>query len=181
LTAHPVILIVIIYCMLLISRRWVKMPNRENLRIVMEFVGLWLVVVGIVFAIPNFYLYGQVLTVSIVAVAVILFAVYYFKQKADADFYSPIHAMIVRANNKVPRELALQSIIGILLTVKELGIDYRKISETFNQNSTKLKDEDLKKWTEIEEQITRYINGGGFWLGRDTQEWFDDLENRYNH
>ena len=101
-------------------------------------------------------------------------------KKEDREFYSPIHAMIVRANNKFSRESALENIVGAWLSVKQLGIDYRKISETFDQNSTKFNEEDLKKWVEIEEQIKKPINGGGFFLGRDIQEWFDDLESRYN-
>ena len=103
------------------------------------------------------------------------------EKKENTDFYSPVHAMIVRINNKVPRKIALQHRVGIWLNVKELGIDYRIISEAFTRNMTKFKDEDLKKWVEIEEQIKAYVNGGGFFMGRDVQEWFDDLENRYNH
>ncbi len=102
------------------------------------------------------------------------------EERKENDFYSPIHAMIVRVNNKVPRQSALRWTVGCRVNVTALGIDYRIISETFTKNMTKFKDEDLKKWIDIEEQITAYVNGGGFFLGRDVQEWFDDLENRYN-
>lgn len=101
--------------------------------------------------------------------------------KENTDFYSPIHAMIVRINGNVSRQLALQSTVGAWVNAKELGMDYQIISDTFSQNMTKFKDEDLKKWIEIEKQIKAYVNGGGFFVGRDTQEWFDDLESRYNH
>ena len=102
-------------------------------------------------------------------------------KKENADFYSPIHAMIVRINSKVSRQLALQGTVGVWVNAKDVGIDYQIIAETFSQNMTKFKNEDLKKWIEIEQQIKAYVNGGGFFVGRDTQEWFDDLESRYIH
>jgi hypothetical protein len=101
------------------------------------------------------------------------------EKKENTDFYSPIHAMIVRVNNKVPRQLALQRTVGSWVNVNELNIDYRLISETFTKNMNKFRDEDLKKWVAIEEQIKANVNGGGFFLGNDVQEWFDDLESRY--
>ncbi len=101
-------------------------------------------------------------------------------KKESNEFYSPIHNMIVRANTNFSRKVALRSSGGAWVSMKQMGIDCKKISETFEQNSTKFKDEDLKKWAELEKEITRPINGGGFFLGRDVQEWFDDLESRYD-
>lgn len=100
-------------------------------------------------------------------------------KKVSNDFYSPLHSMILRINNKVPRKLALQSTVGVWVNVKELGIDYRFISKTFDKHMDRFKDTDLRKWMEIESQIKQYVNGGGFFVGRDIQEWFDDLERRF--
>ena len=101
-------------------------------------------------------------------------------KKENREFYAPIHAMIKKANNKFSQEDALEGTVGAWVSVKQLGIDYRKISETFDQNSTKFKDDDLKKWVKLKEEITKPIKGGGFFLGKDAQEWFDDLERRFN-
>jgi hypothetical protein len=59
-------------------------------------------------AVPDFSLVGRLTIVIIAGVGITLFTIYYFNQKsdADADFYSPIHSMIVRINSEVPREKA---------------------------------------------------------------------------
>ena len=102
------------------------------------------------------------------------------EEKRTLDFYSPIHAMIVRINNEISLEQVNQErTLGGWVSVKMLRIDYQKVSETFTQHSTKFTDDDLKIWAEIEEEIEGR-NGGGFYLDYLRKKWLDDLEVRYN-
>jgi len=91
------------------------------------------------------------------------------------EVYSPIHAMIVRVNTEVPRQQALQGSVGVL--VRASLIDFNNISAVFNKHIDKFRDKDLKMWIDIENEIKA---GNGFYLGRDRQEWFDELEAEYN-
>jgi hypothetical protein len=100
-------------------------------------------------------------------------------EENDNAFYSPVHAMIVTINSEFPRETALSTTVGLFVNSKRLRIDDQFISKTFSQNMTKFTDEDLKMWRKIESQINGYLNGGGFWLGRNEQLWFDGLEARF--
>jgi hypothetical protein len=83
--------------------------------------------------------------------------------------YSPIHAMIVRVNNEIPRETAHKMTVGAWVSASL--IDSRKISEAFDQHSSEFRDEDLKMWIEIEKEIK---SRNGFFLGQDRQKWFMD-------
>ena len=91
------------------------------------------------------------------------------------EVYSPIHAMIVRINNEIPREQALQGSVGVW--VRATLIDFNNISAVFNQHIDKFRDKDLKMWIDIEKEIKA---GNGFYLGNDRQKWFDELETEYN-
>jgi hypothetical protein len=99
--------------------------------------------------------------------------------KPQKGFYSPIHSMIVRINNEIPRERANQLTVGAWVSTHLLRIDHQGVSEVFNKHAEKFKDEDLKMWIGIEKEING-VNGKGFFLGQDRQKWFDDLEARYN-
>jgi len=90
------------------------------------------------------------------------------------EVYSPIHAMIVRINNEIPREQALQGSVGVW--VRATLIDFNNISAVFNQHIDKFRDKDLKMWIDIEKEIKA---GNGFFLGNDRQKWFDELEAEY--
>lgn len=102
-------------------------------------------------------------------------------EETKTDFYSPIHAMILKVNNEIPRKKALKFSVGIWVNVKLTGIDYQSVSTAFTQHATKFKDEDLTMWDAIEKQINASANGGGFFINKDAQNWFDNLETRYNH
>jgi hypothetical protein len=91
------------------------------------------------------------------------------------EVYSPIHTMIVRINNEIPREQALQGSVGVW--VRASLIDFNNISAVFNQHIDKFSDKDLKMWIDIEKEIKA---GNGFFLGNDRQKWFDELEAEYN-
>jgi hypothetical protein len=91
------------------------------------------------------------------------------------EVYSPIHAMIVRVNKEIPRETALQLTVGAW--VKASLIDSGNISAVFNQHNDKLRNRDLEMWLEIEKEIKEEK---GFFLGKDRQKWFDELEAEYN-
>jgi len=92
----------------------------------------------------------------------------------DLEVYSPIHAMILKINSEVSRELALQATVGIWVNASL--IDHTKISEIFNQHGDKFRDKDLAMWFKIEKEIK---TGNGFYLDKDRQEWFDYLEAEY--
>jgi hypothetical protein len=102
---------------------------------------------------------------GVLAVVSLIFAVWYVinknpykKQKLkDLEVYSPIHSMIVRVNKKIPRETALKSIVGVW--VDKSLMNFEKISALFDQHSDKFRDEDLKMWIDIEEEIKRGKNG----------------------
>lgn len=91
------------------------------------------------------------------------------------EVYSPIHAMIVRVNREIPREVALNGTVGAW--VRASLIDFKDISAVFNQHNDKLRKKDLDMWLEIEKEI-KVRNG--FWLNKDRQTWFDELEAEYN-
>ena len=91
------------------------------------------------------------------------------------EVYSPIHAMIVRVNREIPRESALQLTVG--MPVKASLIDSNSISAVFNQHNDKLRKKDLDMWLEIEKEIKAR---NCFFLGKDRQKWFDELETEYN-
>ena len=99
------------------------------------------------------------------------------------EVYSPIHAMIVRINRKIPRETALQEgLIG--KWVEASLIDFESIREVFNQHSDKLRERDFDMWLEIENELKerkeKNGKGNGFFLDKRRQEWFDELEAEYN-
>ncbi len=83
--------------------------------------------------------------------------------------------MIIRVNREVPRETALKSRVGAWVGASLM--DFNNISEVFNQHSDKFRDKDLDMWLEIEKEIK---TKNGFFLGKDRQEWFDELEAKYN-
>lgn len=99
-----------------------------------------------------------------------------FSDSKLMEAYSPIHAMIVRINRVIPRETALQ-MDGIGCWVEASLIDSDSISEIFNQHNDKLWKRDLDMWLEIEKEIKAR---NGFWLDKDRQMWFDELETEYN-
>jgi len=100
--------------------------------------------------------------------------------KPQKEFYSPIHSMIVRVNNEIPREHVNQQwTVGAWVSTRLLRIDHQRVTEAFNQHSDKFEDKDLKMWIDIEKEING-INGNGFFLNQERQKWFDDLEARYN-
>jgi hypothetical protein len=92
------------------------------------------------------------------------------------EIYSPIHAMIVRVNRKIPRETALQLTVGTWVNASL--IDFDNVSAIFKRHSHELRNRDLEMWLEIEDEIKERK---GFWLGGDRQKWFDELEAEYNH
>jgi len=99
------------------------------------------------------------------------------KDKKLIEVYSPIHAMIVRVNSKLPRETALRLTVGAWMSTSLIGIDVDNISAIFNQHNDKFRDKDLKMWLAIEKEIKEQ---NGFWMAKDRQEWFDELETEYN-
>ena len=94
----------------------------------------------------------------------------------DLEVYSLIHTMIIRVNREIPRETALKLKVGGWVGASLM--DFNNISEVFNQHSDKFGDKDLDMWLEIEKEIK---TKNGFFLGKDRQEWFDELEAKYNH
>jgi hypothetical protein len=98
-----------------------------------------------------------------------------FEHNKLKEVYSPIHSMIVRVNKEIPREDALQLTVGGF--VKASLIDLNSISAVFSQHAHELSDKDLEMWLEIEKQIKAK---NGFFLGKDVQRWFDELEAEYN-
>jgi hypothetical protein len=104
------------------------------------------------------------------------------KEKVDTvldrkltEVYSPIHAMIAAVNSEIPRGSVLQLTVGAW--VKASLVDFNNISAVFNQHVHELRDKDLEMWLKIEKEIKQR---GGFYLGKDRQEWFDELEAEYN-
>ena len=94
----------------------------------------------------------------------------------ESDYYSPIHAMIVRVNNEVPRETALKMTVGAWVNTSLSLIDVGNVSEVFNKYATRFTKEDLEMWIGIEKEIKTQ---NGFFLGQDRQKWFDTLEAKY--
>jgi len=96
----------------------------------------------------------------------------------DLEVYSLIHTMIIRVNREVPRETALElGLVGAWVGASLMNFNFNNISEVFNQHSDKFTDKDLDMWLEIEKEIK---TKNGFFLGKKRQEWFDELEARYN-
>lgn len=93
------------------------------------------------------------------------------------EVYSPIHAMIVRVNSELPRETALRLTAGAWMSTSLIDIDIDNISAIFNQHNDKFRDKDLKMWLAIEKEIKEQH---GFWMAKDRQEWFDELEAEYD-
>ncbi|MGQ9460381.1 MAG: hypothetical protein ACUVRA_04025 [Candidatus Bathyarchaeaceae archaeon] len=91
------------------------------------------------------------------------------------EVYSPIHTMVVRVDREIPRETALQLTVGAW--VKASLIDFNSISAIFNQHADKLRDKDLEMWLDIEKEIKEK---NGFYLSKNRQEWFDELEAEYD-
>lgn len=89
--------------------------------------------------------------------------------------YSPIHAMIVKVNGKIPRKVALRLTVGSWVNGSLMNFD--GISALFNQHCDKFRDKDLEMWFKIEKELKEK---GGFYMGRTEQEWFDELEAEYN-
>ena len=115
----------------------------------------------------------------LVGVLMILFVIAVWSRlRPRKDFYSPIHAMIVSLNKDVPREVVLGLKVGAW--INERFVNWASVSKTFNENvsKTKFSDKDLLMWLDIEKEIKEKK---GFWLHKERQEWFDDLENRFNH
>jgi len=98
-----------------------------------------------------------------------------FSDSKLMEAYSPIHAMITRINRVIPRESALQWTVG--MPVKASLIDFDSIRKVFEQHNDKLRKKDLDMWVEIEEEIEAR---NYFFLGKDRQAWFDELEAKYN-
>jgi len=98
-----------------------------------------------------------------------------FSDRKLMEAYSPIHAMVVKINKKIPRESALQLTAGAW--VNKSLMDFGIISAVFNQHNDKFRNRDLDIWFEIEEEIKAR---NGFFLGKNRQEWFDELEAEYN-
>lgn len=120
----------------------------------------------------------QIIAGAIAAVifgGILLFVHGIIKEKESNDFYSPIHDMILKIKDVIPRRLEVTKWV----TIEESKVDYKNVSSTFTNYATKFKGKDNHNWNELLKQITAPINGGGFFVGPDTQEWFDDLENRY--
>ena len=119
--------------------------------------------------------------VGTLVVAIVGIAWWGFRDKIEEKkkfaFYSPIHAMIVRLNSEVPRHVALQAQNIVGYRVSASLIDFSNISAVFNQHMDKFRDKDLKMWIEIEEEIKR---DNHFYLSNDRQNWFDELEAKYN-
>ena len=106
-----------------------------------------------------------------------------FDRNKLIEVYSPIHAMIVRINKKIPRETALQGgLIG--QWVEASLIDFDSIREVFNQHNDKLRKRDFDMWLEIDDELKerkeKTARGNGFFLDKRRQEWFDELEAEYN-
>jgi hypothetical protein len=94
------------------------------------------------------------------------------------EVYSPIHAMIVRVNKKIPREKALGLTLGEW--VQASLIDFDGITKVFNQHNDKLGKRDFDMWLEITKEIEQSKEPKGFFFGKRRQEWFDELEVEYN-
>jgi Na+/proline symporter len=197
LTYPLAVFILLLIAILLLKKRRKGMPLEREDRI-LAYVGLIsAIILGFLQAIfqvnpsilgPYTQTFAWILFISIIVIIAGIIALY-FKNKGitakdveKTDYYSPIHAMIVKVNIETPREQALAfSGIGKGVNVKQLRIDFQSISSIFTQHAKMFKDEDLVMWDAIEKQIKAYSNGGGFFINKDVQEWFDDLEARYNH
>jgi hypothetical protein len=89
--------------------------------------------------------------------------------------YSQLHTIIFRINRAIPRETALRMTVGGYIQAST--IDYNSISTVFNQHSAKFRARDVDMWLDIEKEIN---SKNGFFLGRNRQLWFDELEAEYN-
>lgn len=169
---------------LLIMISWFKMQYKRTLStlaiILFSVIIALIVILGLASVTELF-----IAIIGALVLAIVGAAWWGFKDKIEVrnkDFYSPIHAMIVKVNIETPREQALAfSGIGKWVNVKQLRIDFQSISTVFTQHATKFKKEDLIMWDAIEKQINAYSSGGGFFINKDVQKWFDDLETKYNH
>ena len=125
---------------------------------------------------------GALATITVTGIAFIIHGL--LKKKADKikieplGFYSPIHTLIVRVNNQVPRYKALYPQNKVGYRLDSSSIDVSKISATISQNmgGDGFTDKDLEMWIEIEEEIKR---DNHFYLGNDRQKWFDELEAKF--
>jgi hypothetical protein len=97
------------------------------------------------------------------------------KDSETLRVYSQIHTMILRINRIIPRESALQFTTGGF--VKASSLDHETISSMFNQHSDKFQAKDVEMWLDIEQQIQEI---GGFYVSKDRQLWFDEMEAEYN-
>jgi len=98
------------------------------------------------------------------------------------EVYSPIHAMIVKINKKIPRESAPQGLVGAWVDAS--WMDFGIISTVFTQHNDKFRNKDLEMWQEIENELNeRKEKRGasiGFFLNKRQREWLDELEAEYN-
>lgn len=60
--------------------------------------------------------------------------------------------------------------------VKASAMDYKGISTLFHQHNQMFRTKDVDMWLDIEKEIR---DKEGFFLGRDRQRWFDELETTY--
>jgi len=89
------------------------------------------------------------------------------------EVYSPVHALIMRVKQYTPSETARQLGIGNFVPASIVPA-LADVSRAFQHHD--LENRHLNKWLELEAEIKRR---GGFYLTRDRQAWFDELEADY--
>jgi hypothetical protein len=87
--------------------------------------------------------------------------------------------MIVAMNEKVPREDALKhTTVGAYVSLP--ANEFERISAIFREHSHDLGNHHLKMWLSIEAEISRIGSPlKAFYLNKERQEWFDELEKEY--
>ena len=157
---HWISLIMAILLVVFVGYNWLTAPNNE-IRII-YFTILCGTIFPLVQLIDSIGLFGKKTEE------------YALLDKKLEEIYSPIHAMVVAINNKIPREEALKLTVGIRLSSSL--IEVAKLSTIFRKYAHVLGNDHLKKWLKIEDQMD---HPSGFWFGGDEQKWLDELEVEY--
>jgi len=89
------------------------------------------------------------------------------------EVYSPIHAMIMTVKQYIPSETARRLSLGGFVPGSMVS-NLAEVSRAFQHHD--LENRHLKKWLELEAEIKQR---GGFYINKDRQAWFDELDAAY--
>lgn len=97
--------------------------------------------------------------------------------------FSPIHMMIMAIERVSPREASFGPYAGIgigrFVRYDTPNLNFDEVRSVFSKYANVLGDHHLREWLKFSEEIKRYADRGGFWVGKRQWQWFDELEREY--